>query len=413
MSENERVVRSSCRMCHGVCQVLVHLDGDRVVKVTGDPDSPTSRGYLCPKGAASPELLYHPDRLTHPLRRVGMRGEGKWERISWDEALTEMATRFSDIKKESGSEYLALCQGTGRPYIDFTQRFASAFGTPNFVAPGHICYFPRVLASILTMGQLPVVDAYGFGGQTPSCVMVWGCNVTQAGGADGMCGGTIERVLQKAQKVIVVDPRRTDPASRADHWLQLRPGTDGALALGMIHTLISEDLLDHQFIAMYTEGFTKLVTHVQPYSAEWAAGITGLSADAIREAARTYATHAPAAILWGNGSGDMGLCSIQTAHSLLILRALTGNIDRPGGDVLWVPPEGIRVKSVFMNQRQGGGRVPPVRQAIGKFRAVCSRPLHPFTYLLGGRCYREAIPATGSLDRRRQSASHLFVLTDH
>ncbi|MCJ7652993.1 MAG: molybdopterin-dependent oxidoreductase, partial [Actinobacteria bacterium] len=88
---NERVVRSSCRMCHGVCQVLVHLDGDRVVKVTGDPDSPTSRGYLCPKGAASPELLYHPDRVTHPLRRRGKRGENRWERVSWDEALDEMA----------------------------------------------------------------------------------------------------------------------------------------------------------------------------------------------------------------------------------------------------------------------------------------------------------------------------------
>src|SRR5208337_4906941 len=82
-----RVVRSSCRGCHGVCQVLVHMEGERVVKVAGDPDSPTSRGYLCPKGAAAPEMLYHKDRLTHPLRRAGRRGENRWERISWNEAI--------------------------------------------------------------------------------------------------------------------------------------------------------------------------------------------------------------------------------------------------------------------------------------------------------------------------------------
>ena len=116
-------VRTSCRGCHGVCQVLVHLRQGRVVRVTGDPDSPTSQGYLCPKGAAAPELLYHPDRLMHPLRRVGRRGEGGWRRVSWDEALGEMAQRLAAIKAESGPEFVALAQGTGRPYIEFTLRF--------------------------------------------------------------------------------------------------------------------------------------------------------------------------------------------------------------------------------------------------------------------------------------------------
>lgn len=386
------IVRSSCRMCHGVCQVLVHLEGDRVVKITGDPDSPTSRGYLCPKGAASPELLYHPDRLTHPLRRVGNRGENNWKRISWDEALDEIAARFGAIKEESGAEYVAVCQGTGRPYIDFTQRFAYAFGSPNFVAPAHICYLPRVFASALTLGQLPVADVYDFGGVSPSTMVIWGCNVTHFGASDGMCGSTIKRALERACKVIVVDPRRIEPAEKADHWLQLRPGTDGALALGMIHTIIGEDLLDREFIDKYTIGFEKLVAHIQPYSAEWASNITRLNADDIRAAARTYASNGPAALLWGNGAGDMSLSSLQNARALLILRAITGNIDRPGSDVLWVPPKNIRSKSLFMNPEQRGIQfLPKDKKSVSAEKFTLDLFAHPPTFwdsIVTGKPYR-------------------------
>ncbi len=335
-------------MCHGVCQVLVHLDGDRVVKVTGDPDSPTSRGYLCPKGAASPELLYHPDRVTHPLRRTGKRGENSWERVSWEEALDEMAERLGSIKRESGPEYFAMMQGTGRPYTGFTTRFAYAFGTPNFTGVAHLCYFPRWLASLYTTGQLPVCDLYGFGGQYPACVVIWGCNITHTCASDGMCGGTVDRALRKADKVIVVDPRRIGPAETADHWLQLRPGTDGALALAMINTIIGEDLVDHDFVEEYTAGYDSLAEHVRPFTPEWAETVTRVGADDIRAAARTYATTKPACIQWGNAL-DMSACNFQTARSLLILRAITGNIDRPGSDVFWVPPDGVRQRSLYMN----------------------------------------------------------------
>lgn len=111
----KKILRSACRMCHGVCQVLVHLEGDRVVKVTGDPDSPTSRGYICAKGGAAPELLYHPDRVLQPLKRAGRRGEDRWDAISWDEALDELAAKLAAVRDENGSEYVGLVQGTGRP----------------------------------------------------------------------------------------------------------------------------------------------------------------------------------------------------------------------------------------------------------------------------------------------------------
>ncbi|MCZ7665121.1 MAG: molybdopterin-dependent oxidoreductase [Thermoleophilia bacterium] len=377
MIDARRTVRSSCRMCHGVCQVLVHLEGDRVVRVTGDPDSPTSRGYICAKGRASPELLYHPDRLTHPLRRVGARGEGRWERVSWDDALDEIAARILSIRDESGAEFVGLCQGTGRPYIEFTQRFIYAFGSPNFVAPAHVCYLSRWFASLLTIGRLPVADVYGFGGEDPACFVMWGCNITEYGAADGMCGGLVRQAVDRAEKLIVVDPRRTSLAERADHFLQLRPGTEGALALAMLNTVIAEDLIDQGFVEGHTSGFPELVDHVRSFTPEWAAPITRVAAADIRAAARTYATTLPGCIQWGSAT-DMSAASYQTARSLVILRALVGNLDRPGGDVLWVPPEGVRQKSTFVNPDQRGEQfLPSQKRSVSAGRFTLDLVAHP------------------------------------
>ena len=282
----KKIIRSSCRGCHGVCQVLVHTEDGRVTKVTGDPESPTSRGYICPKGQAAPELLYHPDRITTPLRRTGERGQNRWMRISWEEALGEMTEKFGRIRQENGPEFLAIAQGTGRPYTEFTIRFANAFGTPNFVGPGHVCYLPRIMASGMTLGRLPVADIYGFGGEAPACILIWGCNITHSGAADGMCGGMLERAIKKAQKVIVIDPRRIGPAEKADYWLRIRPGTDAALALAMIHTVIRENLFNHDFVENYTFGFDKLIEHVNTFTPEWASSITRIPAETIQSVAR-------------------------------------------------------------------------------------------------------------------------------
>jgi anaerobic selenocysteine-containing dehydrogenase len=357
-------------MCHGVCQVLVHLEGDKVVKVSGDPESPTSRGYICPKGAASPELLYHPDRILQPMRRAGKRGENKWEKITWDDALDEMASRLDAIRRDHGPEYVGMMQGTGRPYTGFNQRFLNAFGSPNFTGVAHICYIPRFLASKITFGPLPICDVYGFGGEKPRCVLIWGCNITHIGASDGMCGGMVASALNKAEKVIVVDPRRTAPAAKASYWLQLRPGSEGALALAMINIIVKEDLVDHDFVDNYTVGFKELAEHVKGFTLEWAEGITRVKAADIYGAARTYATVKPACLLWGNGV-DMSRCNFQTARSLLILRAITGNIDCPGGDAIWVHPAGVRMKSPFADHHFEGDIFLPLarmRRALDRKR---------------------------------------------
>jgi anaerobic selenocysteine-containing dehydrogenase len=373
MSQPTRIIRTSCRGCHGVCQVLVHMEGQKVVKVAGDPESPTSRGYLCPKGAAAPEILYHKDRLTHPLRRAGGRGENKWERVSWDEAITEIADRFDRVRRESGTEYLAVAQGTGRPYTEFTNRFARAFGTPNFLSPGHNCFLPRVIASTITAGGLPIADIYGFGGEMPSCVMNWGCNHTETGASDGMCGAVFKRAFIQARKKIVVDPRRIGLAEKADYWVQLKPGSECALALAMMNVIIGEDLYDHEFVEKYGFGFDRLARHVQPFTPEWAGPITRVSPSLISETARTFGATKPACIQWGNGI-DTSTNAFQTARAMLILMGITGNIDAPGGNVFWVPPKGIRSVLQELRSRKAGGLISAEKKAT-----VISGKRFPFT----------------------------------
>lgn len=217
MADGKRVVRTSCRGCHGVCQVLVHMDAQgRVARVSGDPESPTSRGYICCKGRTAPELLNHPDRLLKSLRRSGSRESGQWKTISWEKALSEMAGVFDRVRRQSGPEYIALCQGTGRPYSEFTGRFIHALGSPNFATRGHNCFIPRTIASGITLGWMPFPDIYGLEGQMPACILQIGQNSPAFGATDGICGGMIRRAMNVTREVIVVDPRRMHPEPRVD-----------------------------------------------------------------------------------------------------------------------------------------------------------------------------------------------------
>jgi len=324
---------------------------------------------------AGPEILYHRDRLTYPLKRAGNRGENRWERISWSQAISEIAERLDRVRSESGTEYFAMAQGTGRPYTEFTNLFAQAFGTPNFISPGHNCFLPRVMASSITAGALPIADIYGFGSAMPACVINWGCNHAEAGAADGMCGAMFKRAFMQAKKKIVVDPRRIGLANDADFWLQIRPGSECALALAMIHVIIHENLYDREFVEKYGSGFDRLAVHIRPFTPEWAQPITRLPASIVKDAARTFATTRPACIQWGNGI-DMTTNAFQTARAILILMGITGNIDVPGGNVFWVPPKEIRPKP----HKLSGGKEESGRSAIqGKSPVSVSGNRFPFT----------------------------------
>ena len=336
---SERVVKSTCRGCHGGCGVLITVRGDRVVRIEGDPESPVSRGTMCAMGLAQREVVHHPDRLTYPRRRIGPRGSGRWERITWDEALDAIAARLGAIRREHGAEAVALIQGTGRDYAEFLYRFANAFGTPNVATPGPICYLPRLVTHTAVCGGLPVADYLN----EPRCVIVWGCNPHWTH-PEEYKGYQLLRGLETA-RLIVVDPRYTTLAARAHLWLQLRPGTDAALALGMLHTIIVEDLYDKAFVAQHSVGFERLKARVAEVPPERAAEITWVPAAKIREAARLYATTKPAALNPGQVLDGTVNC-VSNALCNIHLMALTGNLDVKGGNALFALP-GIQTLSKF------------------------------------------------------------------
>lgn len=346
---NPRPIRTTCRGCHGGCQVLVHLDENRrIACITGDKESPVSKGYICPKGTKAAELLYHPDRLLRPRLRTGRRGEGKWKEISWSEAIDLMVETFDRIRRDASPEYIAIAQGTGRPHTEFTGRFAHALGSPNTVGPNNNCYVPRLVCAAITQGWFPTPDIYGHGGEMPGCMLILGSNVMENGSADGHCGGMVTRALRQARTTIVIDPRSTASAKVADMHLALRPGSECALILAMLHVVIRGKVYDAPFVKEYCSGFTELAAHVQPFSPSWAEPITRVPAALIERAALAFATTKPASMVWGNGI-DESICAFQTARAVYLLLAICGTLDVPGGMVNWVPPAEIRNKSILAN----------------------------------------------------------------
>ena len=220
--------------------------------------------------------------------------------------------------------------GTGRHHIRWVSRFGHALGTPNWCEPGFAqCFHPRVNTTLLTFGDFPVCDFTG--GTPPECIVYWGHNPVNSG-PDGETRFNALDSLQGHPKVIVIDPRRTRLARQADLWLQLRPGTDGALALAMLHTIIEERLHDAAFVAEWTHGFEALAERVRSCSPEWAAPITWVPAEMIRAAARLYARTKPSMMEWGCAIEHTPNC-VQTVRAISMLPALTGNVDVPGG---WV-----------------------------------------------------------------------------
>jgi len=306
----------------------MHVRNGVLVKVEGDRESPLNHGRLCPIGTVTTDLVYHPDRLKYPLRRKGKRQSGDWERISWDQALDEISTRLLAIREHYGPEAIALGTGTGRHHIRWVSRFGHALGTPNWCEPGFAqCFHPRVNTSILTFGDFPVCDYTA--DVPPACILYWGHNPVLSG-PDGETRFNVLEALERHPQTIVVDPRRTALAEKADIWLQVRPGTDDALALAMLNIIISEQLFDEPFVTKWTHGFAELAAHVKKYTPEWAEPITWVAADKIRAAARLFARIKPAMMEWGCAIEHTPKC-IQTVRAVSMLPVLTGNIDVPGG----------------------------------------------------------------------------------
>ncbi len=374
--------RSVCRICHGGCAAWLTVRDGVLVGVRPCKESAYSQGQMCVKGLRTVEMMYHPDRLLHPLQRVGARGSGQWRRISWDEALSAIARRLSEIRAESGAESVALGQGTGRSHYFHVIRFANTFGTPNWYEPGLAnCFIPRITVCHLTYGGFVTPDYLGE--VTPRTILFWGHNPLVSN-ADGELAPMVRRALRQGATGVAIDPRRSETARRCALWLPLRPGTDDALALAMIRHIIEEGLHDREFVAAYTNGFAELRERVRHCTLEWAEGITGVAAGDIAKAAELYATQKPSVIEWGVAIEQNPNC-LQTVRAIAVLRGLTGNLDRPGADVFGMNavrpfpvlrnllPEGMLHKRIGAKEFKllGGGRAyMPSAHIPGVFRAM-------------------------------------------
>jgi anaerobic selenocysteine-containing dehydrogenase len=337
MDNDIRWVKTHCaRLDHGGCSLIVGVKDNRIVKVKGDPEGFLNKGYTCVKGTVSHERLTHPDRLKSPLKRIGDRGEGRWKTISWDEAINEICENFNRIKDAYGAKGVAFCQGMPKGLELFVlTRLANTFGSPNVVGPQDVCHAPREISGLHTCGFYPIADFH----HPSKTVVLWGSNVTSTNEEGAICSLLLKQ-LKNGTELIVIDPRKTELAKKAKFWLQIRPGTDNALALAFLNVIINEKIYDADFVENWTFGFDDLSHHIQQYSPEKMSEVTWIPPDLIREAARFYAHSRPAAIQWGNPI-EQTVHNFDAARALVCLMAICGNLDIAGGNVKAAEPKTI------------------------------------------------------------------------
>ena len=326
--------------CHLGCGILMYTDDEgRLVKVEGDPENPFNQGRLCVRCLDLPEVVYSPDRILHPLKRAREdRGKDKWEPIGWDEALDEIAGKILAAKEEYGPESVAFYSGTGRDIGQYITRLCWGFNSPNFVflMSGQSCYSPRVAGCFSTSGSFWVGDySQQFPDRydnpdwkRPDLIVIWGNNPIVSN-SDGLYGHWVVDCLKRGSRAIVIDPRMIWLASKAEHYLQIRPGTDGALALGIVNYLIENDLYDHEFVSLWCYGFDELAERAKEYPLDEVAKITDLPAEDIVAVARAIADSDAVTLQWGVAI-DQIKETIPTAQAVLAIFEITGNIGKPG-----------------------------------------------------------------------------------
>lgn len=342
------IKRSICRFCHARCRVAVSVENGQVIrKLEPDQTDPRVRMYTppslgCARLQGAIEYASHPDRVKFPLKRKGERGANKWEQISWDQALDEIAVRLGDIRDRYGAESLMLTNGTGRTDAWTGRRFLNLFGSPNIVSMGHICFGPFIATSNVMLGWIlrhvfgaqPFEQGTGKESVTKLGVLV---GINPAESHLHIWNNMLE-MKKKGTKFIVIDPRPTASAKMADLWLQIRPGTDTVLLMSMLNVIIEENLYDKKFVEKWCHGFNMIAEAVRLYPPEKAAAITMLPAEQIRKAAHMYATIRPACFIEGMGLEHLEN-NIEGLQSLISIAAITGNIDVKGGNYLPAPTE--------------------------------------------------------------------------
>lgn len=320
-----------CQICRAECGMIAHLKGGRITKVEGDPEDRWSRGKLCAKGRNAPRVLYAEDRLRYPLLRKDRKAP--LQRVSWQEAIEFIVDQTQRIKARYGGQALVFYEGTTARILDemVLRRLAKLYGTPNVAGTWSVCVGPKMVAYNNTFGRppMPWCDL-----QNSEYIMLWGANppVTHLHRYHGITADVMA-ARERGAKLVVIDPRRTPIAAKADTHIQIKPATDLPLALGMINHIVKNDLYDSDFINAYTSGFEELADHITPYTPRWAEDITDVPAETIRQVTASFARTKPASLDRRQGV-QHSRNATQTLRALAILLAITGNVDVQGGLML-------------------------------------------------------------------------------
>lgn len=345
-AKGAKLVRSFCYQCAQLCPSEVYVKDGKVVYVKGNEHAP-NHGARCSRGMASLWLTRDPDRLRHPMRRVGGKGSGRFERITWDQAFDLMAEKLSEIKARYGPEAVVYLWHWD-PNSVFAHIFLTQlYGTPNCYGHTAGCEQDRKLATLTIFGHpFPRRDF-----EPSKYIMLWGTNILEASGPLSEIGALF-RAIEGGAKLVVVDPIFTQTAEKAHEWVPIKPGADAALALAMCRVIVDEGLYDKEFIETWTSGFDGFKEHLhrQGYSPEWAAAITGVEEARIVRLARELAATKPALVEVFKGAGYYNN-GADASRAIYLLDVLTGNVDGPGnlslketapfGPPVIIPPDAV------------------------------------------------------------------------
>ena len=311
-------ITTMCEMCVWRCGVRAKIIEGRVVKLDGNPDHPHSRGKLCTRGQSGLMNTYDPDRVLTPLIRVGKRGEGKFRPASWDEALDLVASQMLAIKEKYGPEAMVFSSTHNLSQLQF-ENLLNAFGSPNYGTQRSLCFNAMIVGNLMTYGMEEPARDYS----QLKYLILTGRNLVEAISTSET--SDFMAAINRGAKVVYLDPRFTKTAAKADLWLPIRPGTDLAFHLALLHVIIKEDLYNHEFVANHTVGFEALAQTVARYTPEWAAAITELSAEKIEQVAREFAAAGKYALAHNGWRTSNFVNSFQTARAIASLNALVGN----------------------------------------------------------------------------------------
>ena len=335
--------------CHAGCGIVCYVNEDGILeKVEGDRENPFNQGHICPRCACLPDVVNSPDRLLYPMKRdPSQRGNpDAWEQVTWDEALDLIYEKMTSLAEEYGPHTLQTFCGTGRDILWQSQRLAYAMGTPHVesYSSGLACWMPRLVSYNVSTGDYMMPDCsechedrfdnpeY----RDPEVIFCWGNNCV-ASSSDGFFGDWLVEVMRRGSKLVVVDPRLTWLAARADIWIQPRPAVDSAVAIAMLKVIIDEDLYDHDFVDRWTYGFEALVQRCAEYDFDLLCERAWVPAEKIREAARLFAAGRHTAVQLGLAL-DMQRNGIGAVRAIISMLAICGNIDQPGGQIFTGAP---------------------------------------------------------------------------